>query len=322
MGLCNHSKETKASNGWKKRKIAGKRLYFVRRNGKILKNQRSEIITMKEELKNIGEALTAGAEKQQKEIRHNTTDVPGKSAVRGIVDDMLTLLFPAYFKAKNGENADLLLERTSLELKRQITYAMSLEGRALFADTEELSLAILQKLPIIQEKLMKDVEAIYEGDPAACGTEEVLLSYPGFFAIAVYRIAHELYLLKIPYLARMMTEYAHERTGIDIHAGATIGEYFFIDHGTGIVVGETTVIGDHVKLYQGVTLGAKSFELDESGNPVKGIKRHPDIGNYVVIYANATILGGRTKIGDHAVIGGNVWITHSVPEGKTVIYSE
>ena len=126
----------------------------------------------------------------------------------------------------------------------------------------------------------------------------------------------------MPYIARLMTEYAHERTGIDIHAGATIGEYFFIDHGTGIVIGETTTIGSRVKLYQGVTLGAKSFELDEDGNPVKGIKRHPDIGNGVVIYANATILGGKTKVGDNAVIGGNVWLTHSVAEGETVYYQK
>ena len=159
-------------------------------------------------------------------------------------------------------------------------------------------------------------------DPAAKSREEVILSYPGFYAISIFRIAHELYLLGIPYLPRMMTEFAHEKTGIDIHAGATIGDYFFIDHGTGIVIGETTVIGEHVKLYQGVTLGAKSFELDENGNPVKGIKRHPNIGNGVIIYANATILGGRTFIGDHCVIGANVWLTHSVEAGKTIAYNE
>ena len=126
--------------------------------------------------------------------------------------------------------------------------------------------------------------------------------------------------MRVPILPRIMTEFVHQKTGIDIHAGAKIGEYFFIDHGTGIVIGETTVIGDHVKLYQGVTLGAKSFELDENGNPVKGIKRHPNIGNHVVIYANATILGGDTTVGDHCVIGGNVWLTASVPAGKTVVY--
>ena len=163
--------------------------------------------------------------------------------------------------------------------------------------------------------------ALYEGDPAARSPEEIILSYPGFYAISIYRIAHEFYIRKIPYISRLMTEFAHEKTGIDIHAGATIGEYFFIDHGTGIVIGETTTIGDRVKIYQGVTLGAKSFELDDDGNPVKGIKRHPDIGNGVVIYANATILGGNTKIGDGCVIGGNVWLTRSVPAGEVVYYN-
>ena len=148
-----------------------------------------------------------------------------------------------------------------------------------------------------------------------------MISYPGFYAITVFRIAHELYRLRAPLIPRIMTEFAHGKTGIDIHPGATIGEYFFIDHGTGIVIGETTVIGDHVKLYQGVTLGAKSFELDENGNPVKGIKRHPNIGNRVVIYANATILGGNTTIGDDSVIGGNTWLTHSVPAGSVIAYT-
>ena len=165
---------------------------------------------------------------------------------------------------------------------------------------------------------MKDVQAIYEGDPAARAPEEGILSYPGFYAISIYRIAHEFYKLKIPYIARLMTEYAHEKTGVDIHAGATIGSHFCIDHGTGIVIGETTTIGDHVKIYQGVTLGARSFELDGDGNPIKGIKRHPDIGNNCIIYANATILGGNTKIGDGAVIGGNVWLTESLPAGTKI----
>ena len=153
-------------------------------------------------------------------------------------------------------------------------------------------------------------------------TEEIMLAYPAFEAISIYRMAHILYGMKIPMLPRMMTEYAHQITGIDIHPGATIGRYFFIDHGTGVVIGETCTIGDHVKLYQGVTLGAKSFELDENGNPVKGIKRHPDIGSHVVIYAGATILGGNTRIGDHCTIGGNVWLTHSVEAGRTVLPAE
>ena len=174
----------------------------------------------------------------------------------------------------------------------------------------------------IKEALIKDVQAIYEGDPAARSPEEIILSYPGFYAISIYRIAHEFYSLGIPCISRVMTEFAHEKTGIDIHAGATIGEYFFIDHGTGIVIGETTTIGNNVKIYQGVTLGAKSFELDADGNPIKGIKRHPDIGNNCVIYANATILGGNTRIGDGCVIGGNVWLTHSVDAGQVIYYNK
>ena len=186
---------------------------------------------------------------------------------------------------------------------------------------EELCNAFIERLPKIKQLLIKDIEAIYEGDPAAKCHEEVLICYPGFYAISIFRLAHELYTLKVPLIPRVMTEYAHEKTGIDIHAGATVGEYFFIDHGTGIVIGETTTIGNHVKIYQGVTLGAISFELDENGAPVKNIKRHPDIGNNVVIYANATILGGNTKIGDNCVIGGNTWLTHSVEEGSTIYYN-
>ena len=181
---------------------------------------------------------------------------------------------------------------------------------------------ILARLPDIKLALIKDVQAIYEGDPAARSPEEVILCYPGFYAISIYRIAHEFYKLGVPYISRIMTEYAHEKTGIDIHAGATIGERFFIDHGTGIVIGETTIIGNNVKIYQGVTLGAKSFELGDDGNPVKGIKRHPDIGNNCVIYANATILGGKTRVGDGSVIGANVWLTSSVEPGTVVYYGK
>ena len=175
-----------------------------------------------------------------------------------------------------------------------------------------------EALPGIAETLETDVQAAYDGDPAAKSHEEIMLAYPGFEAISIFRLAHCLYELNVPLLPRMMTEYAHRNTGIDIHPGAEIGRYFFIDHGTGVVIGETCTIGDHVKLYQGVTLGAKSFEVDENGNPIKGIKRHPDIGSHVVIYAGATILGGQTRIGDNTTIGGNVWLTRSVPAGQTV----
>ena len=219
-----------------------------------------------------------------------------------------------YGPVGGGETADL--DAIATALRKEMEYLLP------DADPSQVVDAFLQKLPEVRRILETDAQAAYEGDPAARAPEEIILSYPGFYAVSIYRIAHEFYIRKVPYIARLMTEFAHEKTGIDIHAGATIGEYFFIDHGTGIVIGETTTIGNNVKIYQGVTLGAKSFELDDDGNPIKGIKRHPDIGNNCIIYANATILGGNTKIGDGAVIGGNVWLTHSVPEGQVVYYNE
>ena len=187
------------------------------------------------------------------------------------------------------------------------------------ADHEKLTWELLAELPEIKAVLQTDIKAAYEGDPAAKCREEVMLAYPAFEAISIYRLAHRLYTMQVPIIPRMMTEYAHRMTGIDIHPGASIGRYFFIDHGTGVVIGETTTIGERVKLYQGVTLGAKSFEAAPDGTLVKGIKRHPDIGNNVVIYSGATILGGDTRIGDNCTIGGNVWLTHSVESGKTVL---
>lgn len=249
--------------------------------------------------------------------------IPSRDETVDILRRIQSVMFPDYFVLE--EHADLStedrLELLFLAIKRQLTAAYSFSGESAVVDTESLALEILGELPRIKELLIKDIQAIYEGDPAAKSPEEVLLSYPGFLAISIYRIAHEFYLRAIPYLPRIMTEYAHERTGVDIHAGATVGEYFFIDHGTGIVIGETTTIGDRVKIYQGVTLGAKSFELDADGKPVKGIKRHPDIGNNCIIYANATILGGATRIGDGSVIGANVWVTRSVDAGSTVYYN-
>jgi len=175
-----------------------------------------------------------------------------------------------------------------------------------YADT------LIEQLPKIQEMLAKDVLAIYYGDPASKSTKEVIQCYPGIIAITNYRIAHELYKLNIPVIPRIITEFAHSETGIDIHPGAQIGEYFAIDHGTGIVIGETCIIGNHVKIYQGVTLGAKSFPLDENGNPIKGIPRHPIVEDHVIIYAEATILG-RVIIGHHSIIGANQWITNDIP---------
>lgn len=246
---------------------------------------------------------------------------PSRKEIIAIIKDIQYLMFPAYF---NREGLDAIPKAELLSslydrIVTQIRLSFGFCGKE--GNSEALAKAIVEKLPLIKEMLKKDVIALYEGDPAATCTNEVMLTYPGFYAISIYRIAHEFYTLGIPYIARFMTEYSHEKTGIDIHAGAKIGEYFFIDHGTGIVIGETTTIGNRVKIYQGVTLGAKSFELDSDGNPIKGTKRHPDIGDNVVIYANATILGGNTKIGDGCIIGGNVWLTRSVAAGEVVYYN-
>lgn len=263
-------------------------------------------------------------ENEHRYFKNCSVVVPSRNKIIHIIKNLHELMFEDYFPLdeNKGKSREEILYETLLSLKTQISAAYSFTNGPDVVDTESIALDILGELPNVKQMLIKDVQAIYEGDPAARSAEEVILSYPGFYAISVYRLAHIFYLKKIPYISRIMTEYAHEKTGIDIHAGATIGEYFFIDHGTGIVIGETTTIGSHVKIYQGVTLGAKSFELDENGNPIKGTKRHPDIGDNCVIYANATILGGNTKIGRGAVIGGNVWLTHSVKEGETIYYDK
>ena len=279
--------------------------------------------THEERIDGLLDGLRSVSESDCEYFNKHTVMVPSRIEVIKIIKRVQCMMFPDYFSLKEdeGKSPREIAELVFSSLKRQITASYSFFDEMSVVDTEEIAYGILEVIPKIKATLIKDVHALYEGDPAARSPEEIILSYPGFYAISIYRLAHEFYVRGIPYIARLMTEFAHEKTGIDIHAGATIGEYFFIDHGTGIVIGETTTIGDRVKIYQGVTLGAKSFELDDEGNPIKGIKRHPDIGNNVVIYANATILGGNTKIGDGAVIGGNVWLTHSVPEGQVVYYN-
>ena len=280
---------------------------------------------MREELRQTVEALNS-VTMEQIHCGCHTCPPPDRQEIVKVIHELQALLFPMAFRREYPDMADeTLLSRALYRLRDQLAAAMRFQDRRDEAPEEAADVicrGFAKRLPEIKRLLVLDVEALYEGDPAASCREEVMITYPGFRAISIYRIAHELYVLKAPLIPRIMTEYAHERTGIDIHPGATVGEYFFIDHGTGIVVGETTVIGNHVKLYQGVTLGAKSFELDENGNPVKNIKRHPDIGNHVVIYANATILGGDTVIGDNCVIGGNTWLTRSVPAGSVVTYRE
>ena len=238
-----------------------------------------------------------------------------RSQMIRLLELLRSILYPDVFDELEEEHTAADLETMSRQQLLEVLRRVYQEP----PKYEDVADALFAKLPAIRETLETDIQAGYEGDPAATCPEEVMLAYPAFEAISIFRIAHELYLLKVPMLPRMMTEYAHSLTGIDIHPGATIGPYFFIDHGTGVVIGETTVIGERVKLYQGVTLGAKSFAVQSDGTLVKGNKRHPNIGNNVVIYAGATILGGDTYIGDNCVIGGNVWLTHSVEPGKRVL---
>ena len=228
-----------------------------------------------------------------------------------LTDTLIDAMFPRF--AQNGVPAEVRLEQAAGLLEHIL---VRIPGSP---PAEAIISALLSSLPEVRRQLQTDLVAAYQGDPAAKSIDEVILCYPAFTAISTYRLAHILYVEKVPLLPRMMTEYAHRLTGIDIHPGAVIGDSFFIDHGTGVVIGETTTIGRGVKLYQHVTLGAKSFEVGEDGSLVKGIKRHPDIGDGVVIYAGATILGGETKIGNNCIIGGSVWLTHSVPAGKMVL---
>ncbi len=226
-------------------------------------------------------------------------------------DLMIDALFPRFAFDRTSRESRLLQAAGVLEdCLSHIPSSPSLES--VFS-------SLLEHLPEVRRQLQTDLVAAYQGDPAAKSVDEVVLCYPAFKAISTYRLAHVLYVDGVPLLPRMMTEYAHRLTGIDIHPGARIGDSFFIDHGTGVVIGETTTIGCNVKLYQHVTLGAKSFEVGEDGTLVKGIKRHPDIGDRVVIYSGATILGGETQIGNDCIIGGSVWLTHSVPAGKMVL---
>ena len=258
--------------------------------------------------------------------------MPSLEELGEIMSRLKATLFPGYFgvscvhvesmRYHLSANLDSIFRKLAEQIRRGGCFACASYATDCMS-CEEVSMRkameFMQRLPHIRRLLPSDAKAPYEGDPAATCREEVMLAYPAFEAISIFRIAHELYLMRVPMLPRMMTEYAHSLTGIDIHPGATIGPYFFIDHGTGVVIGETTVIGEHVKLYQGVTLGAKSFAVKADGTLVKGNKRHPNIGSNVVIYAGATILGGDTYIGDNCVIGGNVWLTHSVEPGKRVL---
>lgn len=230
--------------------------------------------------------------------------------VKKFTESSVIYMFPGYFAS--DKNEDVGIEKLKGSLKNALTYVVENDK-----SIQQLISQFVERLPYIYENIIGDIDAAYRGDPATINYDEIILTYPCFRAISAYRVAHELFEMGIQVLPRAISEYEHRLTGIDIHPGATIGRGFFIDHGTGVVIGETTIIGNNVTLYQNVTLGAKSFPHDDEGQLIKGIKRHPNIEDNVVIYAGATILGDIT-IGANSVIGGNTWITHSVPSNSKI----
>ena len=249
---------------------------------------------------------------------------PDKDIIVDMINKLQRIVFPGYFKDRNyriynaKHNLSMLIEDVMFNLNRQLTLVFQSAGEqeaAAQAHSEDVSLKFFRQIPAVRALVQTDLQAAYDGDPAATSVAEIIFSYPGLFAITVYRLAHVLYTLNVPLLPRIMTEHAHSITGIDIHPGATVGKYFFIDHGTGIVVGETTVIGDNVKLYQGVTLGALSTR---GGQSLRGKRRHPKIEDNVTIYAGASVLGGDTVIGQGSVIGSNAFITASIAPNTVV----
>ena len=275
----------------------------------------------KDTILDISKQLTQNYETQDIADTSLKTNLPDREVVYSIIDDLHKLTFPGYFGTERFLSREAfsegLLATLYEKMRSQIKKILMDEGgiEEIHAQAEELTVAFLKQIPKVQELLMKDVDAQMAGDPAANSKNEVILAYPGLYAIFIYRYAHILYELNVPMLPRIMSEYAHGQTGIDINPGATIGEYFFIDHGTGVVIGETAVIGNGVKIYQGVTLGALSTR---KGQALSGIKRHPTIEDNVIIYANATILGGDTVVGRGATVAGNTFVTESIPAGAKV----
>ncbi len=290
--------------------------------------------TTSQELVKISDEIVATYDKFGGINRIDGTNLPTLQNVVEILDDVMQILFPGYFGKRMPARSnisffvqssiDSLFLRCTDEFCRACEFAKKkFKVSKNCTDCSELSsLEFIKKIPVIRSQLKLDIKAGFEGDPAARSTEEVILCYPIVYAIATHRIAHEIYKMDVPLIPRMMTEWAHRRTGIDIHPGAEIGSQFFIDHGTGVVIGETTQIGNNVKVYQGVTLGALSIKKKSDGTVVKGGKRHPTIEDRVTIYSGATILGGETVIGHDSVIGANTWITSSVPPKTLVTFQE
>jgi serine O-acetyltransferase len=281
-------------------------------------------IRLKEALPEITDAIVATYVECRYTNHLGHMPLPSRDAIIDSLSDLLEILYPGFGRRQNlhmgnveyhvGDLVDGLHDKLTQQIGRALRHEYCQEHPQddFEAVAQQKAVQLLKRLPDLRLILEQDVDAAFEGDPAAKGYHEIIFCYPGLEAVTIYRIAHELLLLGVPLIPRMMTEYAHSKTGIDIHPGARIGPNFFIDHGTGVVLGETCDIGARVKLYQGVTLGALSFPRDASGNIIRGMKRHPTLENDVVVYANATILGGDTVIGHHSVIGSSVWLTHSV----------
>ena len=283
---------------------------------------------LKNEIKNIVDLIIADYDNGRDVDQMDVFNQPDRDAVKDIVIKLLRIIYPGYsrdkiYKSYNDSNRiAIVIEDVIYNMQKQIAVAFHHSPDYANASDETLDCGarcitheFFKQLPKIREYVDTDLQACFDGDPAAYSKGEVILSYPGLLATTINRIAHELYLLKVPLIPRMMTEYAHSRTGIDIHPGATIGKYLMIDHGTGIVIGETSIIGEHVKIYQGVTIGGLSTR---GGQSLKGVKRHPTIEDNVTIYAGASILGGETVIGEGSVIGANAFITESVPAGSRI----
>ena len=293
-------------------------------------------VRLKEQLPRLTDRIVAGY-KQAGSIHYlGHCPLPNYDEIVGCIEDLKEILCPGYRRREGLHIGNVtyhvgdLIDGLHDKLTRQIARALQHEDRVVTkmqvceneqnyeAKGQAMAITFLEQIPDLRRLLAMDAQAAYDGDPACKSIDEVVFCYPGYEAITVHRISHEMRRLGVPFIPRMMSEWAHKQTGIDIHPGATIGPHFFIDHGTGVVIGETCDLGDHVKLYQGVTLGALSFATDGDGNLVRGHKRHPTIEDGVVIYANATILGGKTIVGHHSVIGSSVWLTHSVEPHTTV----
>ncbi|NLM17957.1 MAG: serine acetyltransferase [Candidatus Riflebacteria bacterium] len=290
----------------------------------------------KKRLNDVAHKVAKSISKETSKIQHfDHSPLPDKKVVADIIEDIFAVLYPGYFGSRDicfdsveiriSYTVALVFDKLAKQIRNELIHSCcgaNKECTHCDDTSEEIALQFLEGIPALREELDYDVEAAYKHDPAATSFDEIIFSYPGLQAITVHRVAHFFYSSGLRLIPRIMSEWAHSQTGIDIHPGAKIGKAFFIDHGTGVVIGETTIIGDYVAMYQGVTLGALNFPHDQSGRIIKGQRRHPRIEDSVVIYAGATILGGETVIGEHSVIGGNVWLVESVPAYSKVILTD